>query len=876
MRISKVTLKDFGQHELLEADFNAPVVGVLGINGAGKSTLLAALRFAFTGILDDENDSYVRNRNAAGETLTDCPSNGSVCVTFTAGDKECTIFRQVGKSPRHQLDIGERSGKNAVKNVKEIQQILGSLIGADQQALDNAVFIQQGEMQNLLLGDNTAREKLYARMLLVSFCEQIYSKANERATKLGAGLKDLQATQDEATAATAACRQELHRLIGDSNAYPALAKDAVSTFENWARNRGILIGGELNLTALQQETRMAGTRAIEARANLLTVTECESVASAEKRVKAAADSLASATKTAALLASAAGAKTQLEQAHAAVTAADADAARAAKDVADVLATLEGASNSAALELKLTQSANYRKAKQDMATNRSRLFVITGQLPELDREMEELRVQGIAAADARNAAKQAEAEPKIRYELLSTISKSLGQSTCCPVCDSAVAAGKFGSEAVESARLKLKEAEAHHTHLQGVYEGLRAKYQCAQVTQKALLAEQSQLSQQATEILRLVQVDDISQLSLHGMTDEMEAQTKALLQTVRTAESRLPVLRSNSAAAATRQTKAMVDLVNAHAREQTAREACAGLTADPSFDRNAQEVLVVKLYQAWSTMTDASAAVTQAESAQTAAALRNQETAATCATLEAEINGFHALTTILARATGQDVSAQTYIEACRKLIGDYQQVCAEMRAKVDQQTKMVSEMETRENQVREAIERNEKQRALVDDMRAVARVFHRDGLPIYYMRQRFGEIAELTSYFLGKLESDFLIRADPERAVAFQFARLQDGAEVWFNQEKLSGGQRVRLTVAFLLAVQQLVIPDVGLLILDEPSMHLDPESKESLSAMLRELGPRLQEQGAQLVVCDHAEEIIRSLPKQVVLTPRIRSAKQDV
>jgi hypothetical protein len=59
-------------------------------------------------------------------------------------------------------------------------------------------------------------------------------------------------------------------------------------------------------------------------------------------------------------------------------------------------------------------------------------------------------------------------------------------------------------------------------------------------------------------------------------------------------------------------------------------------------------------------------------------------------------------------------------------------------------------------------------------------------------------------------------------------------------------------------------------------MHLDPESKESLSAMLRELGPRLQEQGAQLVVCDHAEEIIRSLPKQVVLTPRIRSAKQDV
>lgn len=78
---------------------------------------------------------------------------------------------------------------------------------------------------------------------------------------------------------------------------------------------------------------------------------------------------------------------------------------------------------------------------------------------------------------------------------------------------------------------------------------------------------------------------------------------------------------------------------------------------------------------------------------------------------------------------------------------------------------------------------------------------------------------------------------------------------YFEHDKLSGGQKVRLSIAFLLAVQQLVIPDLGFLVLDEPSTHLDEEARENLKELLINLGQQLEASDTQILVCDHAKEL---------------------
>ena len=69
--------------------------------------------------------------------------------------------------------------------------------------------------------------------------------------------------------------------------------------------------------------------------------------------------------------------------------------------------------------------------------------------------------------------------------------------------------------------------------------------------------------------------------------------------------------------------------------------------------------------------------------------------------------------------------------------------------------------------------------------------------------------------------------------------------------KLSGGQRVRLSLAFILAVQQLIVSDLGFVTLDEPSTHLDEEGVDSLCNLLEKVRDVFADSEHQLWVCDH-------------------------
>jgi len=177
---------------------------------------------------------------------------------------------------------------------------------------------------------------------------------------------------------------------------------------------------------------------------------------------------------------------------------------------------------------------------------------------------------------------------------------------------------------------------------------------------------------------------------------------------------------------------------------------------------------------------------------------------------------------------------------------------------DRQQGQISELE---NQIRltdaeiqtyvDRVRRDEIKRNVISELEKLAQAFSRKGIPVAYLQYKFNQLARLTQRNLAQLDANFAVEPDPNESVSFQFRRIDHADDYVMPQKKLSGGQRVRLSIAFLLAFQQKVLPGVGLLVLDEPSMHLDTSGVEELRDMLISLSQKLQNSDAQVIVCDH-------------------------
>jgi exonuclease SbcC len=173
------------------------------------------------------------------------------------------------------------------------------------------------------------------------------------------------------------------------------------------------------------------------------------------------------------------------------------------------------------------------------------------------------------------------------------------------------------------------------------------------------------------------------------------------------------------------------------------------------------------------------------------------------------------------------------------------------ALVEAAAKTVNEKELRLKEVEDKIAANQKKTDLIKSLKKVKEAFSRTGIPLAYVNHRFKQVLALAQDNLVSLDANFSVEPDPDNAVSFLFTRNDSDDTTAMPMSRLSGGQKVRLTVAFLMAVQQLIIPDVGLLILDEPSVHLDEEGVNSLCEMLISLSRKLRNTECQVWVCDH-------------------------
>ena len=174
MIIKHLRLKNFGQHANLDLEINGPVIGIIGRNGSGKSTIVTALRYAFTGDLEDNTTTYIKN----GE---DC---AEVECVFEKNGKEGTIIRTINKKTTTRSIIYGPEMVKPITKAKEFDALIDQILGVDKQSLLSAIFIAQGEIANILSPRISERLSLFTKLLNLNYLNKRASFLDTNLTKL--------------------------------------------------------------------------------------------------------------------------------------------------------------------------------------------------------------------------------------------------------------------------------------------------------------------------------------------------------------------------------------------------------------------------------------------------------------------------------------------------------------------------------------------------------------------------------------------------------------------------------------------------------------------------------------------------------------------
>lgn len=186
--------------------------------------------------------------------------------------------------------------------------------------------------------------------------------------------------------------------------------------------------------------------------------------------------------------------------------------------------------------------------------------------------------------------------------------------------------------------------------------------------------------------------------------------------------------------------------------------------------------------------------------------------------------------------------------------------------VDKKNALSVQLETRESilsNMQKTTTSLEKYAKLADGQRA-KRVFvsqledmaaRLDRIPKVFVKRQFESLVTVVSSILAEMDTMYEVRADPRTPLSFIYRDFSPDS-VWLPQTKLSGSQSVRLSLGFLIAVQRALLPHIGFMVLDEPSLHLDPEGKKQLADLFSRLGHTIFTGNSQLLIFDYDPTVL--------------------
>ena len=840
MKITRLTLKNLGRHASIDQEFHSSVVGILGPNGCGKSTLLQALEFAFTGSLPDKNETYVRNFGAENGA-----ANAMIHVEFEKNGIVGVIDRQIGKTDKRSL---QWDGATYTK-AKDVDTAMAEILGADKDAITNAAFIPQGELDRLFFGQQSEREQLFMRLLLLTYMDKVSSVVEGKVKALNGALVDLAPLVDELNKQREQNENAVVAVRTRLEAMPDWASD-ITNYRGFqtARTRA-----DEAIRTVEFQTTEIRDREERVRALLGNTLDLSgSVIGSSERLTTLIG------ETAKLIASSESAwheATRIEGLIQLSTDIADDEHSIASEVEQLSArrlSLQAVVSKPLEEInqRIFALQSREQAQQQLPAAEAAMMNATQVLQAFDAKPAPVSTGEIAQLEANlDVNKSNLMEVQLKLDLR----RKVKEMTCghapgqCPVCDQAVDPAKISDESV------LVDLENQHRGITAVVTSQTQELQKARRDIQQHIDDRNRLtttaSQASTRYAELsAKVSEIAPGDIAELRRQQAEITsaRAQLQTVEQSFQQIQRREQDLAAKRSRIKPEDVDKIRTF-DAGSPKSTWAAVEMFRGF-RTTLDNLQTNLQPLANDVNSAKAIKAQAEQTHATQSKASDEFRA------ALTPRFHDLCEQLGQTTDAMPEMERMQSTREQVVGELNSAEAGLSA-----------VKARQHELERRQLEDAGKRALIDDLRKLQMAFSRQGLPMAYIRYKFGQLVHLTNPALASLAADFTVAADPERDVSFIFTRSDEAEPYVMQQSKLSGGQRVRLTVAFLRAVQKLILPDLGLLILDEPSLHLDAPGKEELANMLTALQFELGNSSSQIIVCDHAPELQPAFGNVVIL-----------
>lgn len=833
MRITKLALKDWGPHANLVLEMDTPVFGLLGPNGAGKTNILSAIEFAFTGLLERKHETYVRHANGVQA------ANGSVQLEFRKGGLKGTIFRQVGTSPRRWLEWEGVAEAGKIKSASEIDRLMAEILDCDKRAVSLAVFLNQGHIGDFLFTKGVGREELFARMCLIDHLSAVADIAAEQIRDLSLRVTDLSSQRDEAMLGKEAALTALRNAEGELQLHPDRTLELRWLDERIAASRALQAAGE---SCHRQQGIL---RQAEERRGALPVPSLPAEYATHETYRDYLVSLAERT-----------------------VAARAEAAALAREISD------GTSRRQNLESRRQQRAAITTTLPEMLGLQARRSVLEAELEthtrwktahdvwtrlqgqlrkseELLAALQEERAALPTIPDlntretAARSAQNAQAPQRLGLKLAREAEQAGGlQTGCCPLCKSTDLSGlPRGSE------LSRLEAElaAETTVINAELASIAGARHAGAAIEARITSGREYIADRQREL------EDAVDPATLGDSASWDPAKAAEMQAVSSRLAELiPAINSLQARGEelTRleQEVAALELPEAQEARGQALTASIARANEQLADRGSLDLYLTQR-----------AALDQAV-AQAAAQLETLAAAEVTAKVAAE----HSLT---ARPKGllppPDNATVDELENGRAEVRAKQTEREQAQGAVAARLGALRGAEHRVEEIESRVAGNARIRQVIGQLEQLREAFGRTGIPRHYLSQVFDGLVEATQDNLALWEEDFQVEKDENNLFNFLFNRGND-PETLMDQSLLSGGQRTRLAISFLQASQSVVMPEVGFMVLDEPTANLDPDGVDGLGRLFETMA-RTADEETQVIVVSHAEALGKAMGKKVTL-----------
>jgi exonuclease SbcC len=834
MRIKKLLIKNLGKHKHLEATLDGSVVGLMGPNGSGKSTILKLIHFLVTGWTPakETQESFIRKVDPELESE---PAYGLAEMEFHALGNDYRISRKIGSPSSRKLakldSRGAEIKEDTYTRADEIQSALTDILGADKYAIDNAVFPEQGALDKILFGSQAEREELLVKLLLLGHMQKVADVATGKIKILASEIQDFSTLHDELQSSRNVAETEL------ANSEAQLTRtrsydSEIKLYEEWERAVNELTSNSSHLLSAKNAARTNAEKVkdilAEQSAKFLTLASPEElgewVDKLKIKIKDTRHTVTTLQDTKGKSAQYKSITERIDNYNTDLTGikADCPAAVDLKLIAELDKRIREQQNRDYYKLQLTDATTKGK------DTREKIDSLTEIVNGLSIELKDVEDKEQVLSNERSL-----------FKTITDTCKLALDSDCtadCPVCGENVS----------------------HEKLRSRFETYNTKLIEASNKLRDISASKAQTSKQ----LRDMQNDLAQKQTLLSVYIKQYKDNKALLDAG--VDEDVSVLKDEFTRLNNTNAKRAADIKNIEKLEFEIKKlefALQGYTEEEvkhfnDLDIAALDKQVIELndkVEQWSSKLDELSktyiTVNQLISAKETELKRSEEFADACDRLSLKKDTiFNSFPPQLKQLVGEGGDIKDTLLEKNKTYNQLEAKAAQLKIQANSIRKRLKEIEDK-------IKLDGEKRAVIQELQRVVNAFSRQGIPMSYVQHKFDSLVSMTQDNLEIMDANFAIIPHPSKPVSLQFYRLDEPGQVLFDHDKLSGGQKVRLSIAFLLAVQQLVIPDLGFLVLDEPSTHLDEEARENLKELLLNLNQQLESTDTQILVCDHAREL---------------------